>query len=115
VLVSDGRLLLPAWRMSQLPTAVGNPDGRRVFSTTSWMAKPFEIIGSLPPDRRMTYLRRDAESFPRAGWFIENRKHIAAGSEDMLAFVKANRPERARFESPNWIVRRMGPSTTSQH
>ena len=115
VLISDGRLLLPAWRMSQLPAAVGNPDARRVFSTTSWMAKPFEIIGSLPADRRLTYLHRDAESFPRAGWFIENRKLVAAGSEDMLDFVKANRPERARIESPNWIVRRMGPSTTPQH
>ena len=99
VLASDGRLMLGAW----------NTGGLLTLSSSSWLPKPFEIVGSLPEARRQVYFDRNAARFPRQGWLIESRTLEANGGDHLLEFAESSRSELMRFESANWIVRLMGP------
>jgi hypothetical protein len=108
VLVGDGRLMLPPWRRPGNATAVGNRGDTRVMVTHSWMPKGFEIVGSLPENRRQTYFERNAERFPGPGWLIHSRTLTASGADHFLSFVKTSRPELARFESAKWVVSKLG-------
>jgi hypothetical protein len=99
VLASDGRLMLGAW----------DNGGKAVAETRSWLPKAFEIIGSLPRDRRQVYFDRNAALFPEEGWLIENKTLEANGGDHLVEFVESTRDELKRFESANWIVRLMGP------
>ena len=99
VLASDGRLMLGAWDVN------GSP----VIPSRSWLPKAFEIVGSLPENRRQVYFDRNAATFPEEGWLIENKSLEANGGDHLLKFVESTRTELRRFESQNWIVRRMGP------
>ena len=110
VLVGDGRLILPAWNSAGLPITTGNPAASRALSSRSWLPRAFEIIGSLPEDRRQRYLERNARSLPDAGWLIQNRTLEANGADHLMSFVRSSRREERRFESDNWIVSRMGPA-----
>lgn len=110
VLVSDGRLILPAWDMSGLPTTEGNHDMSHALSNRSWLPLPFEIIGSLPEDRRQVYFERNARSFSEPGWLIQNKSLTANGADHLLRFLKSSRREERRFENARWIVSWMGPA-----
>ena len=104
VLASDGRLMLGAWHGS---------GATPVMSSRSWLPKAFEIIGSLPEQRRQVYFERNARSFPGAGWLIESKTLEANGGDHLVEFAGKTRKELKRLESANWIVRLMGPATTS--
>ena len=110
VLVGDGRLMLPSWSTSGLPTAMGNPEYTRVVSTKSWLPKAFEIIGSLPENRRQVYLERNARSFPEAGWLIQSKSLTANGSEHLLRFIHGSRRAARSLDNDKWIVSWMGPA-----
>ena len=110
VLVSDGRLMLQAWNMSGLATATGTAEVERALVTRSWLPKAFEIVGSLPEDRRQAYFERNARSFPGAGWLIQSKALSATGADHLLRFVKSSRREERRLENDKWIVSWMGPA-----
>lgn len=101
VLASDGRLMLEAWR---------SPSGRELV-TDSWLPKPFEIIGSLPENRRQVYLDRNAASFPGEGWLIESRTLSTNGADHLLRFLEAGRRLGSRRESEHWVVTKIQPAT----
>jgi len=82
-----------------------------MISDRSFLPRPFEIIGSLSPERRQAYFERNAARFPAGGWLVEHRSDTAHGQGHMLDFVRASRPTGRRFESADWIVSRMGPVT----
>lgn len=109
VFVGDGRLVLPAWRITSNARAQ-NPGATRLMSDRSWLPRPFEIIGSLPRERRQLYLERNAYSFPHRGWLVENRRDTARNADHMLDFERRARREEARFESAGWIVTLLGPA-----
>ncbi len=94
VLASDGRLMLESW---------SNGD----MTTHSWLPKPFEIIGSLPEERRAVYLDRNARSFAQPGWLIQSKVLTAHGGDHLLRFVDSTRTEKRRLESERWIVRQL--------
>ncbi len=94
VLASDGRLMLGAWQ---------TPNGRELVSR-SWLPKAFEIIGSLPENRRQVYFDRNAASFPGEGWLIESRTLSANGADHLLRFLEAGRRLGGRRESEHWVV-----------
>lgn len=96
VRVGDGRLMLPAW-----PTA--SPT-RRIVSNRSWLPKPYEIIGSLPAERRQTYIDRDAKSIPVGGWLIHSKRDTISGYSALLAQIERTRHEESRFENADWIL-----------
>jgi hypothetical protein len=102
VLASDGRLMLGAWKVNGTP----------IIPERSWLPKAFEIIGSLPEHRRQVYFERNALAFPEQGWLIQHRTLAGNGTDHLLRFVESSRAELKRFESPNWIVRLMGPVRT---
>jgi hypothetical protein len=101
VLASDGRLMLGAWNTG---------DSGSVVSARSWLPKPFEIIGSLPEDRRQRYFDRNARSFASEGWLITSKTLEANGGDHLEEFVESSRAELRRLESANWIVRLFGPA-----
>ena len=95
VLLGDGRLMLPPWRGGAMVTR-------------SWLPKAFEIVGSLPENRRQIYFERNARRFPAAGWLIQSKMLTASGVDHVLRFVKGSRREEKRFENARWIVSWMG-------
>ena len=101
VLASDGRLMLGAWNTG---------DSGSVVSARSWLPKPFEIIGSLPEERRQQYFDRNARSFASEGWLITSKTLEANGGNHLEEFAESSRAELRRLESANWIVRLLGPA-----
>jgi hypothetical protein len=97
VLLGDGRLMVPPWRSGAMVTR-------------SWLPKAFEIVGSLPEDRRQVYFERNAKRFPEAGWLVQSKSLTASGVDHFLRFVQASRREEKRFENAKWIVSWMGPA-----
>jgi hypothetical protein len=96
VRVGDGRLMLPAWSMA--------PPTRRIVSDRSWLPKPYEIIGSLPADRRQAYIDRNAKSIPVSGWLIHSKRHTIPGYSALLAQIERTRHEERRYENADWIL-----------
>lgn len=99
VFVSDGRLMLERW---------ANPDGTRETIRRSWLPQPFEMLGSLPEERRLVYLERNAARFPAAGWLVQARTPAGVGTRHFLRFVDSTLVEHQRTESAQWIVRKIG-------
>lgn len=97
VRVVDGRLMLPAWR---------NPGGDRIVSDRNWLPKPYEIIGSLPAERRQTYIDRAA---PVPGWLIHHESDTIKRFGEHFAQILRTHEAEARAERAGWIVFRMVP------
>ena len=99
VRIVDGRLMLPAWV---------ERDSIKLMSEKSWLPKPYEIIGSLPPDRRGVYIERSAA--PRqAGWLIHSKTSPMFDFDDRFAeLTKWYSPSR-KLERGEWIVWHMQP------
>jgi hypothetical protein len=96
VRIGDGRLMLPAWPAGSASS--------RVVSERSWLPKPYEIIGSLPPERRQTYIDRDARSIPTGGWLIHSKHDTIRGYSELRAQIERTRHEQRRFENDEWIL-----------
>jgi hypothetical protein len=99
VRIADGRLMLPAWR---------GDDGSRILSDRSWLPKPYEIIGSLPPARRQLYIERNASS-NTGGWLVHNRVNTIANFEERLAEIQRTHAVVREYERGDWIVWYMKP------
>ena len=100
VLIADGRLMLPAWR--------GGPGEPRVLSERSWLPKPYEIIGTLSPERRQVYLRRAAET-RLGGWMIHHQTDTLRRFGDHLTqILETHAPTRQHSRGP-WTVWWMAP------
>jgi hypothetical protein len=96
VRIGDGRLMLPAWPAGSVPSVV--------VSERSWLPKPYEIIGSLSPERRQTYMDRDARSIPTSGWLIHSKHDTIRGYPELRAQIERTRREQRRFENDQWIL-----------
>ena len=97
VRIGDGRLMLPAWRSS----APGKP---RVVSPYSWLPKQYEIIGTLPADRRQKYINRAADHLKLSGWLIHSKSGGIADYVQQLADISTTHEETRRYENKDWIV-----------
>lgn len=97
VRIGDGRLLLPPWR---------GENGAHVMSVRSWLPKPYEIISTLPRERRMTYIERDAAK-PIAGWLI-NHQSDTLKEFDINEILKTHRADKKVNAGP-WSVWWMVP------
>ncbi|MEO5904517.1 MAG: hypothetical protein ABIQ55_10925 [Gemmatimonadaceae bacterium] len=97
VMIGDGRLMLPAWEIG----------GSNVLSDNSWLPKPYEIIGSLPAERRNVYIDRDRVSFP-GGWLIHSKGASIAGFDELHQKLLSGRKESRRLENDRWIVSWIG-------
>ncbi|HEX6576027.1 MAG TPA: hypothetical protein VF042_13755, partial [Gemmatimonadaceae bacterium] len=99
VRVVDGRLLLPAW--------IGG-DSSKSLSDRSWLPKPFEIIGSLPPWRREVYLERNARS-GQGGWLIHSKSSPMLHFDERLAEIEKYYEPTKHIEHGDWIIWYMKP------
>ena len=97
VRIGDGRLMLPAWRPR-------DPRGARLVSPYSWLPKQYEIIGTLPPDRRKKYIDRLAEHLRLSGWLVHSKTGGIRDINEQLADIHRTHAETKRFENGEWIV-----------
>jgi len=97
VRIGDGRLMLPAWRAR-------DPRGGRVVSPYSWLPKQYEIIGTLPPDRRQRYIDRMAQHLHLSGWLIHSKSGGIHDFDKQLSDIQRTHVETRRFENKDWIV-----------
>lgn len=103
VRVADGRLMLEAWQ---------TPNGRQLVPR-SWLPKVFEIIGSLPEERRQVYLDRNAVSFPGEGWLVQSRTLTANGENHLMRFLRASGRLGSQLANERWVVTKILPATTT--
>ena len=96
VRIGDGRLMLPAWPAESAAS--------RELSARSWLPKPFEIIGSLSPERRQTYIDRDARSIPSDGWLIHSNNDTVRNYPELRGRSSACDHEQRHFENDEWIL-----------
>ena len=97
VRIGDSRLMLPAWRAR-------DSRGARVVSPYSWLPKQYEIIGTLPPDRRRKYMDRIAQHLRLSGWLIHSKTGAIPDFDRQLADIQRTHVETKRFENKDWIV-----------
>jgi hypothetical protein len=97
VRIGDARLMLPAWRPQ-------SPDGRKVISPYSWLPKQYEIIETLPPDRRQKYIDRIAEHLRLSGWLVHSKTGGIPHFDVQLRDIQRTHVETKRFENKDWIV-----------
>jgi hypothetical protein len=97
VRIGDGRLMLPAWRPR-------DAHGPRAVSPYSWLPKQYEIIGTLPPERRRKYIARLAEHLRLSGWLVHSKTGGIRDFNEQLADIQRTHSETRRFENSEWIV-----------
>ncbi|MDP9176303.1 MAG: hypothetical protein M3O61_01350 [Gemmatimonadota bacterium] len=97
VRIGDGRLMLPAWRPR-------DSTGTKVVSPYSWLPKQYEIIGTLPPDRRRKYIDRIARHLRLSGWLIHSKAGGIPDFDKQLSDIQRTHVETRRFENKDWIV-----------
>jgi hypothetical protein len=105
VRIGDGRLMLPSWPADSA--------GSRTTSTRSWLPKPFEIIGSLSPERRQIYIDRNTKSVPSDGWLIHSKKGGVGNYPELKEQIERVRHETRHFENADWMLSWMvvGPAS----
>ena len=99
VRVADGRLMLPAWRGEGVS---------RIVSDRSWLPKPYEIIGSLPPLRRQEYIDRNSRR-GLGGWLVHNRVETIADFNQRFAEILLTHRVARKYERGDWILWQMEP------
>ena len=99
VRIVDGRLVLPAW--------IG-ADSSKTLSDRSWLPKPYEIIGSLPPWRREVYLDRNSRT-GQGGWLIHSRNGPLLHFDERFAELEKHYSVRKKAESGEWMIWYMEP------
>ncbi|HEX2723484.1 MAG TPA: hypothetical protein VHM24_11230, partial [Gemmatimonadaceae bacterium] len=101
VRIADGRLLLPAWR---------GPGASRLMSERSWLPKPYEIIGTLSPERRQVYIDRNGAK-RAAGWLIQHDTDTVKWFGDHLAQITRTHAPTRKLKRGLWSVWWMEPRT----
>ena len=99
VRIVDGRLVLPAWR---------GAGGEHIVSDKSWLPKPYEIIGSLPPGRRSVYLARDAEK-RIGGWLVHHASDTIANFDGHFREMERSHRAVASYARGPWRLWKMEP------
>ena len=102
VRIADGRLILPAWR---------GPDSTRVMSEKSWLPKPYEIIGTLSPERRQVYIDRNAIK-PISGWMIQHQTDTVRWFGDHLKQIEIRHAPIRKYTKGPWTLWWMEPVGT---
>jgi hypothetical protein len=97
VRIGDARLMLPAWRES-------GPNRTRVVSPYSWLPKQYEIIGTLPRERRVKYIDRMARDLKLSGWLVHSKSGAIPDFDKQLVDISRTHVETKRFENKDWIV-----------
>jgi hypothetical protein len=100
VRIVDGRLMLPAWSDHSI-------------NDFSWLPKPYEIIGSLPPDRRQVYIERNAKSNV-GGWLVHHASDTLAHFDERLAEIQKNYRITAQRSLGPWRIWQVSPIFRSQ-
>jgi len=78
------------------------------MSDRSWLPKPYEIIGSLPPARRRLYIERNALN-NAGGWLVHNRSITIANFNDRFAEIEQTHVPVKKFERGDWVIWYMKP------
>ena len=78
------------------------------MSDRSWLPKPYEIIGSLPPARRQLYIERNGAT-TLAGWLIHNRVNTIANFDERFAEIQRTHAIVRKYERGDWIIWYMKP------
>ncbi|MEO5588267.1 MAG: hypothetical protein ABIS03_01685 [Gemmatimonadaceae bacterium] len=102
VRIADGRLVLPAWRGQR---------GEHVMSARSWLPKPYEIIGTLGPERRQVYIDRDARE-GLSGWMIQHQSDTVRWFDQHLEQIMRTHQPVQKLERGPWRLWRMVPRST---
>ena len=97
VRIGDARLMLPAWRPQ-------DSRRRKVVSPYSWLPKQYEIIGTLPADRRQKYIDRMARHLHLSGWLVHSKAGGIPDFDKQLSDIQRTHVETKRFENEDWIV-----------
>jgi len=97
VRIVDGRLMLPAW-------------SDHSTSDQSWLPKPFEIIGSLPPARRQVYIDRNAAS-GIGGWLVHHASDTVAHFDQRMAEIQKSYRVGDRRSMGAWTIWRVSPGS----
>jgi hypothetical protein len=95
----DGRLVLPAWI---------DADSTKTLSDRSWLPKPYEIIGSLPPWRREVYLARNSRT-GQGGWLIHSKNAPMLHFDERFAELEKHYAVKKKAESGEWMIWYMEP------
>ncbi|MEO8576947.1 MAG: hypothetical protein ABI556_09615 [Gemmatimonadales bacterium] len=103
VRIADGRLVLPAWR---------GENGKPIMSETSWLPKPYEIIGTLSPERRQAYIDRDAAK-PISGWLIQHQTDTVRWFGDHLKQIQTRHTPTRKFAKGQWSIWWMEPTPSN--
>jgi hypothetical protein len=97
VRIGDARLMLPAWRPR-------TPGGPKVISPYSWLPKQYEIIETLPADRRQKYIDRIADHLRLSGWLVHSKTGGIPHFDVQLKDIQRTHVETKHFENKDWIV-----------
>jgi hypothetical protein len=95
----DGRLVLPPWI---------DADSSKTLSDRSWLPKPYEIIGSLPPWRREVYLARNSRT-GQGGWLIHSKNAPMLHFDERFAELEKHYAVTKKAESGEWMIWYMEP------
>lgn len=95
---------MPAW-----PRGV---KGARVVSERSWLPKPYEVLESLPAERRQKFIDRSADRLRLNKWLIQSTRDTIPVHADLLAQIERNHHEERRTTNENWVLTwmAMGPA-----
>jgi hypothetical protein len=99
VRIVDGRLVLPAWI---------DGDSSKTLSDRSWLPKPYEIIGSLPPWRREVYLDRNSRT-GQGGWLIHSKDAPMLHFGERFAELEKHYAVTKKAEGGKWVIWYMQP------
>lgn len=94
VRIADGRLVLPGWR---------GANGTRVVSEKSWLPKPYEIIGTLSPERRQVYIDRNAAR-PLNGWLIQHQTDTVRWFGEHLRQIESRHTAARKYSKGPWTL-----------
>ncbi|MDQ3081356.1 MAG: hypothetical protein M3R07_03985 [Gemmatimonadota bacterium] len=97
---SDGRYLLPRWPELK--------DGIAETNKLAWMPKNYEMISTLPPERRDAYITRFSNRIGRGGWLVQKKSEINPGYESVVRLIEETFVPVESFENAEWVIRRYG-------
>lgn len=98
---SDGRYLLPRW-----PRLTG---GIAATNELAWMPKPYEMISTLPQERRDAYITRFSGRVRSGGWLVQKKSEVNAGYQSVLRLIGREYEEGDSFQNERWIIVRYEP------
>ena len=84
------------------------------MSDRSWLPKPFEIIGSLPPARRQVYIDRNAAS-GIGGWLVHYQADTILHFDERMAEIEKDYRVVQQRSLGQWTIWRFEALAPRQH